>query len=174
MIANNTAGVDGGGVYITTRGFVELQAGAIYGNIAGNNGGAIWITNTENIDALQKLYIEKGVVFKNNAAKNRISLTELNIYEETVYRSQIKIIDSTWSDGECFGINNYDISYTASCIVCYAPGAQGIWQAADETYSDLAFGETTPYLVPIQVLIQQLTTQRVIGLSAGSQPGPLQ
>jgi hypothetical protein len=143
VIANNTAAVDGGGVFIAS-GFVKMQAGTISGNTAGNNGGGIWVTNTENIDALQKLYIEKGVVFKNNAAKNRISLTELNAYEETIYRSQIKITDGTWSNSECFGINNYDISYTASCIVCYAPGTQGTWQVADETYPNLAFGETTP------------------------------
>ncbi|MCL2477404.1 InlB B-repeat-containing protein, partial [Candidatus Bathycorpusculum sp.] len=142
-IANNTAGVDGGGVFIAT-GFVELHTGTISGNIAGNNGGGIWITNTEDITYLQMLYIENTVIFKNNKAKIQVALTKLNTYEEEIYRNQIKITDGAWSNGECYGINNYDISYTASYTISYAPGTQGTWQAIDETYTGLAFGASTP------------------------------
>jgi predicted outer membrane repeat protein len=145
VIGNNTAEFNGGGVYVGSTGFFELLAGAVSNNVAGNNGGGIWITNIGDIDALgQKLYVESGVVFKDNAASVLVSLSELSVPETEVYRNQVKVMDGLWSSGQRFGINNYDISYTASCIVIYDPGEQGTWQPGDETYSGLAFGDSTP------------------------------
>ena len=143
-ITNNIAAVDGGAIYVTSSGYFELQAGMISGNAAGNNGGGIWVTNTDNIAALEKLYIMNGVVFKDNTASVLVSLPALSASETTIYHNQIEIDDGAWSNGEYYGINNYDISFMPKCIVVYAPGTQGTWQAEEETYTDLAFGSSTP------------------------------
>jgi len=145
VIGNNTAEFNGGGVYVGSTGFFELLAGVVSNNVAGNNGGGIWITNIGDIDALgQKLYVESGVLFEDNLASVLVSLSELGVHETEVYRNQVKVMDGLWSSGQRFGINNYDISYTASCMVIYDPGEQGTWQSGDETYTGLAFGDYTP------------------------------
>ncbi|MCL1977338.1 MAG: InlB B-repeat-containing protein, partial [Candidatus Bathyarchaeota archaeon] len=144
VIANNTAAGDGGGVYVVTGGFFELLAGRVSDNVAGNNGGGIWITNTDNFEALEKLYIAYGVEFRDNSASVLISLTSLSVSGEGIYRSQVEIADGSWTNGELFGINNYDISFTGKCIVIYDPGTQGTWRAEQEAYGNLDFGSSTP------------------------------
>ncbi|MCL2642729.1 MAG: InlB B-repeat-containing protein, partial [Candidatus Bathyarchaeota archaeon] len=144
VIANNTATVNGGGVYMASNGFFKLLAGMVYGNVAGNNGGGIWVTDTDDVVSLEMLYIESGVVFKDNKANVLVSLTELSVYEEGVYRSQVNVADGAWSNGVLYGINNYDISFMSMCVIVYAPGTQGTWSAETETFGDLVFGSYTP------------------------------
>jgi predicted outer membrane repeat protein len=141
IIANNTAVVDGGGMYIGSAGFVELLTGSVYGNVAGNNGGAIGIAYAN----LDHLFVFDGMVFSNNRASMAYNR---NPIDDALYHAQIGA-NVVWTVQFIQGYNNYDISYTngtplAFYTVVYDPGTQGTWQAKDETYLNLDAGVSTP------------------------------
>ena len=141
IIANNTATVDGAGIYIAPAGFVELRTGLVYSNIADNNGGGIWIAYAN----LNHLFVYDGMVFANNRASMAYNR---NPIDDALYHSQIGI-NVIWTVPFKQGYTNYDISYIngtplTNCTIIYDPGTQGTWQAIDETYTSLAFGASTP------------------------------
>jgi heme/copper-type cytochrome/quinol oxidase subunit 2 len=141
IIANNTADVDGAGIYIAPAGFVELLTGLVYGNTAGNNGGGIWVAYAN----LNHLFVFDGMMFSNNRASMAYNR---NPIDDNLYHAQIGT-NVIWTVPFTQGYSNYDISYTnnspiANCTVVYDPGTQGTWQAVNETYTNLVFGTFTP------------------------------
>ncbi|MDR0492401.1 MAG: hypothetical protein LBH74_02000, partial [Nitrososphaerota archaeon] len=104
IIANNTAAVDGGGMYIASGGFVELLTGTVWGNTAGNNGGGIWVAYAN----LNHLFVYNGMAFSNNRASIAYNR---NPIDDALYYAQIGP-NITWTTPFTQGYNNYDISYT--------------------------------------------------------------
>ena len=107
-ISGNTA-VLGGGVYLGgDGGYIELLDGMILDNVASNNGGGVWVTNTDTVADFERLYVSEPVTFSGNRAKAAYSR---DIMHDTVYGNQIK--GTQWSAFLTQGYNNYDISYTS-------------------------------------------------------------
>ncbi|MCL2686621.1 MAG: InlB B-repeat-containing protein, partial [Candidatus Bathyarchaeota archaeon] len=138
IIANNTAVVDGGGMYIASAGFVELLTGSVYGNVAGNNGGGIWVAYAN----LNHLFVFDGMIFSNNRASMAYNR---NPIDDALYHAQIGA-NVVWTVPFTQGYNNYDISYTngtpfilytVTVIDSYAPitGA-GEYQAGETVTID--------------------------------------
>ena len=100
----------GGGIMLDAKTTGVIKSGAkITNNTAANNGGGIWITNT-NTD-LSKLTVEAGAVFSGNTAKSVYSRAPS---DDATYNTYI--LGTQWSVGGQ-GYNNYDISYVYSSPV---------------------------------------------------------
>jgi hypothetical protein len=110
VISGNVAGNQGGGVYVG-NGFFELFSGRISNNTASNSGGGIWIA----VKNLGQLFVHEGVIFSNNRAST--ACRRSSVHDE-IYHTHIDA-DIVWTEPFLQGYNNYDISYTSETQVPY-------------------------------------------------------
>ena len=106
-ITGNTAN-DGGGTYVN-NGNMVINVGTISGNTAINNGGGVWITDTNtNFD---RLSVAAGVIFADNSASIAYNRDAADDADYAAF-----ILGTAWTSPFEQGYNNYDISYIGSDV----------------------------------------------------------
>ncbi|MDR0841228.1 MAG: hypothetical protein LBN26_07620 [Christensenellaceae bacterium] len=104
VIAGNQA-LNGGGIYQGSSKLISIEGDSrLTGNVAGSNGGAIWISYAN----LPSLNVGPDVVFANNSAARAYNIAPADIPLHMAH-----ILTSSFTVPFTYGYNNYDISYTA-------------------------------------------------------------
>jgi uncharacterized repeat protein (TIGR02543 family) len=126
-ISGNTATGDGGGIYTEITGAaatatldVEITDSVLFrDNVAGGDGGAIWISYAE----LPALTVDAGVTFTDNVAATARCILPVDyaVYvaniAATAWTANTGCVADTGSGLTANGYNNFDIAYTAGALV---------------------------------------------------------